>query len=196
MSESYLTDQIVRWSAISRGAALSGLPLQTSVAINFAPKHYGVSGIEFDIDPILDAGRTTSIDPYTGRRQIKKMTWYIRWGQELERARPIVFDWFLDFPENPSDKLLDGNSIKLWESVQPNAQRYPDSNMSTNCVLRPRLSDVPKAFFEGKSRLSSSGKLVKWWRLRFKIIITIQSGPMKFSLNCRGRPYGAINANY
>lgn len=175
---------------------MSGLPQQTSVAANVAPKHYGVSGVEFDIDPIKDAGRPTTIDPHTGRRQIKKMTWYIYRGQELDRARPIAFDWFMNFPENPSDDVLDENPIRLWESVQRIAQRHPDRKMSTNCVLWPLLSKVPKEFFERKSRLDASGRLIKWWRLDFKILITIQSGPMKFTLNCRGRQYGSINANY
>jgi hypothetical protein len=58
------------------------------------------------------------------------------------------------------------------------------------------LSVVPKEFFVNRLRREPNGNIVKWWELYYKLVVTIQSGPMLFSINRRGKQYGAVAANY
>jgi hypothetical protein len=52
---------------------------------------------------------------------------------------------------------------------------------------------VPKDLFKKKKR-SSDGE--EYWQLHFKLLVTIQSGPMVFSLEAGGKEYGQVGAEY
>lgn len=112
------------------------------------------------------------------------------------RARPIEFDFFREYDENPSHDDLQATS-ELLECESAKAPLHPrDDLMKTNCTLKTDLSVVPKEFFEKKSRSDAHGNRIKWWELHYKLVVTIQSGPMQFSINCRGKQYGSVTTKY
>ena len=171
------------------------LPTQASVVSNIAPKHYGVDVLSYNIESI-DRAQPQDFDELSGRWGIRKMCWYIYQGDDLMRARPIEFDFFRQYPEDPSYDELQAESTLL-ECDTAQAPRYPEAMpMKTNCTLKTDLSVVPEEFFEKKSRRGSDGKILKWWELYYKLVVTIQSGPMLFSINCRGQQYGAVSTQY
>jgi hypothetical protein len=58
------------------------------------------------------------------------------------------------------------------------------------------LSVVLKEFFVSRSRREPNGNTVKRWELCYKLVVTIQSGQILFSINRRGKQYGAVADNY
>ena len=124
------------------------------------------------------------------------MKWYIHQGDDLKRARPIEFDFFRDYREDPSKEDLQ-DEITLEECEIAHAPRHPrEALLKKTCTLRSDLSVVPKELFERKWRLDSDGNHVNWWELHYKLVVTIQSGPMLFSINCHGQEYGVVAATY
>ena len=150
----------------------------------------------YSIDPILEKGEKQLYNSHTGKWGVNRMTWYIEKGDDLQRARPIEFEYFRSYDENPSDDELQVED-RLWECDREVAPRHPKEGLlKLNCTLKTDLSVVPKHFFEKRSRRDSDGKMIKWWELHYKLVVTIQSGPMLFSLKCRGKEYAAVAADY
>ena len=150
----------------------------------------------FPIDPVKDAGEKQLYSHLNGMWGVRRMNWYIEQGDDLMRARPIEFDFFREYDVNPSHDDLQVTSVLL-ECESAKAPLHPrDELLKTNCTLTTDLSVVPKEYFEKKLRRDSDGKMIIWWELHFKLVVTIQSGPMLFSLKCRGKEYGAVTTKY
>ena len=172
------------------------LPNEATVVSNVASKHYGVDCTMFNIDTIEDKGEKQLYNSHTGQWGVRRMEWYINQGDDLQRARPIEVDYMRDFEEDPSYEELqveDG----LWECDREKAPRHPKEGLlKLNCLLKTDLSVLPKDYFEKRSRREPDGRLIKWWELHFKLVVTVQSGPLLFSLKCRGKQYTAVEAKY
>lgn len=66
-----------------------------------------------------------------------------------------------------------------------------------NCSLKTDLSVIPTTQFKKKSRVSRvDGSTLQWWELHYKLLVTIQSGPMLFSIQCGGKEYGQASTEY
>ena len=175
---------------------MSDLPSEASVVSNIATKHYGVYARECDIDPVQDAGEEKFYTNYLGRSEIDRMTWYIRQGDDLKRACPIEVDCWAAFPEKPSFDTLQEVS-RLWECEDPQPSRHPRGDrIKLNCTLTADLSGIPKKHLKSRLRQGADGSIFKWWELHFKLIVTFQSGPMLFSINCHGKQYGSVKIKY
>jgi len=121
------------------------------------------------------------------------MTWYINKGDDLLRSRKIAFPFFISFNANPTYDELQIKS-ELLECAPDKALIHPKEGVVTkNCTLTTDLSKVPKDLFKKKKR-SSDGE--EYWQLHFKLLVTIQSGPMVFSLEAGGKEYGQVGAEY
>jgi hypothetical protein len=68
--------------------------------------------------------------------------------------------------------------------------------VTKNYTLTADLSAVPKSMFRKHSRLLESGEELHYWELHFKLLVTIQSGPMIFSIVCGGKEYGQVGTSY
>jgi hypothetical protein len=80
--------------------------------------------MSYDIDPIKNAGEKHIFNNLCGKWSVQKMTWYIQQGNDLMRARPIEFDFFRQFHENPSHEDLQTEEILLeCGSIEP--PRHP-----------------------------------------------------------------------
>ena len=174
---------------------MTDLKTEASVVSNVAPKHYGVAAVAINPDA-KDMGEPLVTFERSGKRGVDKMTWYIHQGDDLMRARPIEFDFFKEYSENPSHSELQEEHVLL-ECDNAQAPRYPrEGHLSPNCTLRTDLSVIPKDFFEKRVRRDSDGNVIIWCELSYKLVVTIQSGPMLFSISCRGKRYGAVTTNY
>ncbi len=172
------------------------LPSEASVVSNVIPKHYGVSATQYDIDPIEDADEERFYSKYLDKDGVERMTWYIHQGDDRMRARPIEFDFFSTYDEDPSYETLQ-ETIVLWECESLQAPRHPREGLITpNCTLKADLSGVPAEHFIKRSRRETDGKVFKWWDLHYKLVVTLQSGPMLFSISCHGKEYGSVATTY
>lgn len=119
----------------------------------------------YPVDPVKDAGEKQLYSNLRGQWGVRRMNWYIEQGDDLMRARPIEFDFFREYNENPSHDDLQVTSVLL-ECESAKAPLHPrDELLKTNCTLTTDLSVVPKEYFEKKSRRDSDGKMIKWWEL-------------------------------
>ena len=175
---------------------MSNLPSEASVVSTVAPKHYGISAREYDIDPIHDAHEEKFYSNYHGKSEIDRMTWFIHQGDDLMRACPIEVDCWAAFTEKPSFDTSQEVSI-LWECEDPVPPRHPRGDrIKSNCTLTADLSGIPKKHLEKKVGHDADGSIFQWWLLRFKFVVTFQSGPMLFSINCHGEQYGSVEVTY
>ena len=77
------------------------------------------------------------------------------------------------------------------------APAYPRPSVTKNGSLVSDMSEVPEDAFKKKTRVdASTGQTTEYWQLHYKIMVTIQSGPMLFSLMCNGKEYGQAEAQY
>lgn len=190
------------------------LPSQASVVASVASKHYGVSA-HTSYDQKIDEGQDKWWSEEYEKWQVDRMTWYIEKGDDLERSRKIEFPFYWIFPPNPSHDLLQVNSVLL-ECSLDDKPVHPQEGKSfflgtpyfftqlrgppdvvKNCTLSIDLSVIPESQFKKKSRISSeNGTLMQWWELHHKMLVTIQSGPMLFSMQCGGKEYGSVSTEY
>ena len=171
-------------------------PNEAVVVSNVATKHYGVDCINYNIDPIEDKEENQTYSHYLRQWGVKKMVWYIEKDDDLQRARPIEMDYTRSFSEYPSHDELQVEDT-LWQCDNDRAPRHPrDDLLKLNCKLKTDLSVLPEDFFEKRSTRDPDGSTIKWWQLHFKLVVTVQSGPLLFSLKCRGKEYAAVEAQY
>lgn len=64
---------------------------------------------------------------------------------------------------------------------------------NTNCILKTDLSRVPKEAFKKRIQARTGAE---YCELHYKLVISIQSGPMTFSLEVAGKEYGQVGASY
>lgn len=174
---------------------MCGLPREATVVSNVAPKHYGVQYLRREVDPILDAGRTVHTDPFDGSKGVDAMKWYIHKGDDLERAKPIEFDFVMKFPDDPGPEDRQMQTV-LYECGLDSAPLHPGDSLKSNCTLKTDLTILPENCFNRRLRLDDKGNMLRWKELQFKLVITSQSGPMLFSISCRGKEYGAVTTTY
>ena len=55
---------------------------------------------------------------------------------------------------------------------------------------------VPRELLKKKSRVDKDGQTFDWWELQYKLLVSIESGPMLFSLVCGGKEYEKAEAEY
>lgn len=177
------------WSAIVRGAVMSHLPTTASITSNVAPKHYGVSANSVYEEE--DSGEQKHWDSYESVWRVTKMTWYIHKGDDLLRSRKIEFPFYRTFDPNPSyDQLQIEASLK--ECGSDKAPDYPNGVVTQNCTMKTDLSMISPDLF--KKKTGPDGK--EYWQLYYKLLVTIQSGPMIFSIVCGGKEYGQVGTDY
>lgn len=171
-------------------------PNEAVVVSNVATKHYGVNCISYNVDPAKDIHEKQTYSHHYGQWGVAKMMWYIHQGDDLQRARPIEIDYSRTFDENPTHSELQVEDT-LWQCDSERAPRHPGGDfLKVNCTLKTDLSVLSEDYFEKRSRREPDGTVVKWWQLNFKLVVTVQSGPLLFSLRCRGKDYAAVEANY
>lgn len=64
------------------------------------------------------------------------------------------------------------------------------------CTLKTDLSVVPVDAFKKQSRFGENGEEIKYWELHYKLLVTVQSGPMLFSIVSGGKEYGQVGTDY
>lgn len=162
---------------------------------NVSPKHYGVAGRSTNVNDPAFLGQPKVMCEFRGELVVNTMFWHIHKGDDLVRERPVELDFFTSLPAHPSDEELQLTFVLL-ESGAEQAPLFPQGDLKPNCTLKCDLSSVPKEFFEAKTRVDAAGGIVKWCEITYKVILTISSGPMKFSLKCNGKEYNSVSANY
>ncbi|EXJ81389.1 hypothetical protein A1O3_07680 [Capronia epimyces CBS 606.96] len=183
------------WSAIVRGAVMFHLPSEAEVVSSIARKHYGISA-RAPYDPSEDEGQSKIWDDHEERYRVQKLTWYITRGDDMLRSRKIEFPFYRSYEPHPSATQLKFDTT-LWECSLDKQPRHPGPSVVKNCTITSDLSKVPDEAFEKRTKVSSTtGVTTEYWRLHFLLSVEIQSGPMKFSLICKGKNYGEADAQY
>jgi hypothetical protein len=193
-----------------RGAVLSRLPQEALIVSNQATRHYGVSANAIFNEE--DEERNKTWDPIGGEWRVRKvvdhlpkyyhpqaltdidqMTWYINTGDDLVRAQPIKFPFFITLPDGYSSSQLIFKT-NLLQSESKIAPIYPSSSATpTNCTLTADLTSVDRNTFQ--KRIGVEDKKV-YWDVHYDICITVQPAMMRFSLEVRGKEMGCVEARY
>ena len=95
------------------------------VTTNIAPKHYGVAATVI-FNPLADAGEADKkyYDELEGVWRVRKMTWYIKKGDDLHCSRKIEFPFYSAWDHEPSAGGLQLES-QLMECSKEAAPAYP-----------------------------------------------------------------------
>ncbi|KAF4312264.1 Hsp70 family protein [Botryosphaeria dothidea] len=91
-------------------------------------------------------------------------------------------------PQAEDLKIVD----ELYESTALVAPTHP-TNVKLNSTLHTDLTKVPKHHFVRKTRKSDGAHYTE---LCYSLLVEVQSGPMKFSLEVDGKEYSAVDADY
>ncbi|ESZ93131.1 hypothetical protein SBOR_6503 [Sclerotinia borealis F-4128] len=179
------------WSAIVKGAVLSGLPHKTcsvSVVSTQSTRHYGVvTGYLYDEE--IYRGRPTYVDCY-GDTRTSKMTWYIYRGEDLKRDQKIRFPFYRALEGSVTDRnLIFTETLLQCESAD--APIYPGPTITPNCTLEADLRSVDRATFRARTSLLGT----PCWDVHFDLVVTVASAVMKFSLEVNGEEMGSVEAN-
>lgn len=131
-------------------------------------------------------------DESRGYYRVEKMTWYVNRTENLHgKHRQIRFPFLRILPEsyNESDLVF---TDKLIQSDEEKAHIYPSPSTQTNCVLTTDLRGVDKSLF--KIITGVDGKL--YVAIHYDLVVTINSGVKKFSLEIGGNEIGSVKAKY
>jgi hypothetical protein len=199
-------------SATVRGAVLSQIPSEVQVVTNISPKHYGF-GEKHDYSKNRD-GDKGYVDEYSRKWSVDIMKWPISKGQALDRSRRIVIPLWHRFNPNPSDRelqltrilrecLFDNAPLHTQDSeyILQTSGGFPITDVSNadrvtkTCNLYIDLSMVPVSQFQEDDR-DEPWLTTYSWLLEYELLVTIQSGPMLFDLQCGGNQYGPIRVGY
>ncbi|KAI9792787.1 MAG: hypothetical protein M1816_001519 [Peltula sp. TS41687] len=169
------------------GTVFSQLPQKASVVCNVAPKHYGVA----------------AFGPYDSSRDLGLPRDWEQWDdveyQDLLRAQKIELHFTKRFScdqsqNRPNRHELSVIRFELLECSLNQAPVHPTEGITTiNCTLSLDLTTLPLEVFTKKFKASN---YLPYWELNFKLLVTIQSGPMFFSLQIGDMEYGRVEAVY
>ncbi|KAL8946545.1 MAG: hypothetical protein Q9222_007072 [Ikaeria aurantiellina] len=175
-----------------RGAVLSQLPQEAAITSTVATKHYGVSA-RAPYDPIVDAGQPTTLNKYTGKTRVEKMTWYINRGEDMHRDQKIMFPFKRSLAHDyPPTKLVFED--ELLECSLDQAVKWPKKGVtSVNCTLTADLRGVDKKHFHSKI---STVDGTPYWDVHYDLVVSMKTAIMKFSLEVEGEEMGSIEARY
>ncbi|EMR81826.1 putative hsp70 protein [Botrytis cinerea BcDW1] len=180
------------WSAIVRGAVLSGLPRKTggiSIISTQSTRHYGVVGRSL-YDEEKDRGRPKTVDCY-GDTRTSTMTWYIHRGEDLGRDQKLKFPFYRTIEGAITNSALIFRE-HLLQCESTAAPVYPGITIKQNCILTADLSGVDRSTF--KQRTSVRG--TPCWDVHYDLVVTVSSAVMKFSLEIKGKEIGSVEAKY
>ncbi|KAM0151655.1 hypothetical protein ACHAPG_008112 [Botrytis cinerea] len=180
------------WSAIVRGAVLSGLPRKTggiSIISTQSTRHYGVVGRSL-YDEEKDRGRPKTVDCY-GDTRTSTMTWYIHRGEDLKRDQKLKFPFYRTIEGAITNSALIFRE-HLLQCESTAAPVYPGITIKQNCILTADLSGVDRSTF--KQRTSVRG--TPCWDVHYDLVVTVSSAVMKFSLEIKGKEIGSVEAKY
>lgn len=174
------------------GAVLSQLPKTAKVVSNIASKHYGVRTASI-FDASRDHGEQKHWDAWDEKWRCNVMRWYISMGDELSRSRKISFPFQRSFSSLliPAELSYTADLKECGLEIQPVHPR--ERTVTKNCTLKADLNGVPRHLFKKKTRSLDGMPCLE---LRYNLLISIQSGPMVFSIEVDGKEYGSVEAIY
>jgi hypothetical protein len=206
-----LTERLVRWSAVVRGAAAKGLEgaKKSAIKIRKCRRYYGT-----DFSPPFEAGKhkeaDSYVDAYDGLKYARnQMAWLLTLGQDLSTSKKVHAKASFYISLWPGQKreytmsLLASNGPKAAQrSVDKVSRKLKHAThfrkllISFQAVykvteLTVDLSVVPKKEFMAKR--SPSGE--PYHTLSFQVAISAQSS-LEYSLLVNGKTYGTVTAKY
>jgi hypothetical protein len=111
------------------------------------------------------------------------MTWYVKRADDTKGHQQVRFTFLRILPENYNDFDLVFTD-KLLQSDDEKPPIYPSvGNIQTNCILTADLRSVDHSLF--KEVMGVDRKL--YFEIQYDLVVTMQSGAMKFSLEIDGQ---------
>ncbi|TGO59388.1 hypothetical protein BCON_0045g00300 [Botryotinia convoluta] len=180
------------WSAILKGAVLSGLPRKSggiSIVSTQSTRHYGVEGRSL-YDEERDRGRPKAVDCY-GDTRTSTMTWYIHRGEDLRRDQKLHFSFYQTIEGAITNSALVFRE-HLLQCESTAAPVHPGITVKQNCVLKADLSGVDRSTFKQKTSVLGT----PCWDVHYDLVVAVSSAVMKFSLEVKGKEMGSVEAKY
>jgi len=195
LQENYSDVQIIQphdaWSAIVKGAVLSQLPQKAVVTSTVATRHYGIVALS-PYNATEDMGQPTLIDHWTSKVRVRKMTWFIYQGEDLQRDQTIVHSFYKRIPQNHNESdLIVTRELVQCETTKP--APYPKAGLTkVNCSMKSDMRNIPKSHFKEKTGINGE----TYYDIKYNLVITMKTAEMKFSLEIGGQELGSVQAKY
>uniref|UniRef100_A0A0B7KQL2 Actin-like ATPase domain-containing protein n=1 Tax=Bionectria ochroleuca TaxID=29856 RepID=A0A0B7KQL2_BIOOC len=189
----YLDIQVLQpndaWGAIAKGAVLSQLEREATVTSASFTKHYGVDSWE-TIDPIADIDQPTKIWR-DGTTKVKRMTWYIKKGDDIARDQKIRFSFYREFDKGCPPTIIEDSLVECADTEAP---RHPckGRRIGKNCTLITDLRSVDRRKF--KEMIDYKGR--PYQSISYDLVVTLKSALMEFSMEIDGVQIGTVEARY
>lgn len=177
------------WGAIVKGAVLSRVADQATVVATQAVRHYGVRSNSPRNNQDLNQPVVYSLGDNTPR--VKKMTWYIKKGENLRRDQPIKFPFYRTLRSDfqPQDLIFQDD---LLYSEAPRAPNYPGRSVKTCCTLRADLRDVDYGHLVPK--VGDDGN--NYFKVSYNLVVSTAKANLRFSLEIGGQEMGSVEASF
>lgn len=179
------------WTAVVRGAVLSGLEGTEPVVRRKARRHYGnvcthpfngkkhsaSSKYWDDVESMYNAG--------------KQMDWFIKRGQTVSSTEPILLPFYI------TGKTIRTDTHKetlVYSEAENAPEEFSDERRSATkvlCKLAVELSSTPRRAWRKKSAADKS-----YYELSFDLGMQIHSGGLRFHMEIDGEVYGSIVASF
>ncbi|PWW76338.1 actin-like ATPase domain-containing protein [Tuber magnatum] len=177
------------WTAVVRGAVMRGLEGEM-VRTRKVTKSYGNScSVPFIMG--LHSPVDAYIDPHDGGYMCRRrMRWYITKGDDVQENDPVRYTFFVNRGSLDDSDLI---KVPLLASDSPDP---PDSSssgwVSQVCVLEVNPKVIPKEKFTKK--IGPDGQ--PYFRIKFDLLMSIQSATLVFQFDIDGTKYQDVKANY
>lgn len=179
------------WSAVVRGAVLSGLQ-EKVVTSRKARRHYGVR-ICTPFDKYQHSPKNKYWDILEETYLADNQTcWHVKKGDDLPTEEPILLSFYKNWSCN--DPIPEWSNDCIIVSDAPQAPREYEMSSETRvlCKLNVNLTGVGRRRF--KEHTNSLG--IRYRSLSYKIGMSVKSGAIVFDLRVDNHVYGVVQADF
>lgn len=179
------------WTAVVRGAVLSGLDGERLISSRKARRHYGVL-CSAPFNPRIHSQKNMYWNSLCeADYATNQVEWHIKKGQTLKSGESIL----LGFNDN-EEEGKEGNH-QDWKLIVSDEEEAPEEFVASNhtrvlCKLRCDYLKIPRHHW--KAKLTSTGKRYK--KLALQIGMKPDSGALLFDCRVDGTVYGTVRADF
>lgn len=175
------------WTAIVRGAALSGVNGVDIVSSRKARRHYGtVVNQRFDASCHTEDCRSWCLTEEEWKAG-HQMSWFIRKGDETAAGVPILKDFYHTNSYDSKDI-----EIELWSCDEDEAPQTKGPGVYRLCSFKVAPSIVPAKAFGSCQTLTGKS----YTKLRYKLGMHIGSGGLRFDFRVDDQVCGYVDAKF
>lgn len=179
------------WTAVVRGAVISGLEGRNLVRSRVARRHYGVLCTEAwdeDLHSAHNKFWSDTTEEFLANNQIE---WHVKKGDALPSGAPILLPFTQDRKGHSPQRTIETELIVSDEEEAPDEF---NASLQTRVLCRFDVSLRDISNSRWKTRRTATGKTYR--TLEHEIGMQVQSGGIVFDFRVGGQVFGTIRAEF